>query len=146
MAEQDIFPFLQPTAATPAAELPVLRECAWDFTNDVPILRGGVPVIVERTDAVAVWAWNALHTERFRWPCFSADYGNETNVLIGQTYQAETKRAEVQRYIEECLLACPYISAVTGMTVAAEGDRLTVIFSIMSIYGEVKMEVEEDAG
>ena len=67
-------------------------------------------------------------------------------MLIGQTYQAETKRAEVQRYIEECLLACPYISAVTGMTVAAEGDRLTVIFSIMSIYGEVRMEVEEDVG
>ena len=146
MAEQDIFPFLQPTAATPAPDLPVLRECAWDFVNDEPILRGGVPVIVERADAVAVWAWNALHTERFRWPCFSADYGNETGALIGRSYQAETKHAEVQRYIEECLLASPYISAVTGMMVTAKGDRLTVSFSIMSIYGEVRMEVEEDAG
>lgn len=39
MAEESIFPFLQPTAAAPAAELPVLRECAWDFVNDIPILR-----------------------------------------------------------------------------------------------------------
>ena len=146
MAEQDIFPYLQPTAATPADALPVMRECAWDFVRDAPVLRGGVPVIVLREQAVAVWAWNALHTERFRWPCFSAGYGNEANALIGQSYQPETKRAEVQRYIEECLLACPYISAVTGMTVEAAGDRLTVSFSIISIYGEIKMEVEQDVG
>lgn len=146
MAEESIFPYLQPTAAAPAAELPVLRECAWDFANDVPILRQGVPVVVERAEAVAVWAWNALHTERFLWPCFSANYGNETYMLIGQGYQAETKRAEVQRYIEECLLACPYITAVTGTTIAVVGDRLTVGFAIQSVYGEVKMEVETDAG
>ena len=61
MAEESIFPYLQPTAAAPAAGLPVLRECAWDFANDVPILRRGMPVVVERAEAVAVWAWNALH-------------------------------------------------------------------------------------
>ena len=146
MAEESIFPFLQPTAAAPAAELPVLRECAWDFAADKPILRQGVPVVVERAEAVAVWAWNALHTERFLWPCFSANYGNETYMLIGQGYQAETKRAEVQRYIEECLLASPYITAVTGTTITVVGDRLTVGFAIQSVYGEVKMEVETDAG
>lgn len=146
MAEESIFPFLQPTAAAPAAELPVLRECAWDFVNDVPILRQGVPVVVERAEAVAVWAWNALHTERFLWPCFSPGYGSEIYTLIGQGYQPETKRAEVQRYIEECLLASPYITAVTGMTVAAVGDRLAVAFAIQTVYGEIKMEVETDAG
>ena len=51
MAEESIFPFLQPTAAAPAAELPVLRECAWDFAADKPILRQGVPVVVERAEA-----------------------------------------------------------------------------------------------
>lgn len=146
MAEESIFPYLQPTAAAPAAGLPVLRECAWDFANDVPILRRGMPVVVERAEAVAVWAWNALHTERFLWPCFFADYGSEIYTLIGQGYQPETKRAEVQRYIEECLLACPYITAVTGMTVTGAGDRLTVSFTIRSIYGDLDMEVETDAG
>ena len=110
------------------------------------ILRQGVPVVVERAEAVAVWAWNALHTERFLWPCFSANYGSEIYTLIGQGYQPETKRAEVQRYIEECLLACPYITAVTGMTVTGAGDRLTVSFTIRSIYGDLDMEVETDAG
>ncbi len=145
MAEQDIFPYLQPTASAPPAALPVMRECAWDFAADRPVLRGGAPVPVERAEAVAVWAWNALHTERFLWPCFSADYGNETYLLIGQSYQADTKRAEVQRYIEECLLACPYITAVTGVSVAIEGDKLTVGFLIQSVYGEIRMEVDADA-
>lgn len=146
MAEESIFPYLQPTAAAPAAELPVLRECAWDFAADKPILRQGVPVVAERAEAVAVWAWNALHTDRFLWPCFSANYGSEIYTLIGQSYQAETKRAEVQRYIEECLLACPYITAVTGTTITVVGDRLTVGFAIQSVYGEVNMEVETDVG
>ncbi len=144
MAEQDIFPYLQPTAATQAPSLPVLRECAWDFASDTPVLQQGVPVAVERAEAVAVWAWNALHTDRFRWPCFSANYGNEAYLLIGQSYQAETKRAEVRRYIEECLLACPYITAVTGMTVDVVGERLTAGFVIQSVYGAVKMEVPLD--
>lgn len=52
----------------------------------------------------------------------------------------------MQRYIEECLLASPYITAVTGMTVAAVGDRLAVAFAIQTVYGEIKMEVETDAG
>lgn len=146
MAEQDIFPYLQPTAATAAAELPVMREVAWDFEKDVPLLRGGVPVMVEREQAVRVWAWNALHTERFRWPCFSAAYGNETSTLIGQTYLPETKRAEVQRYIEECLMSNPYIKAVRNMEVTAQDDVLHVEFSASSVYGEVKMEVNEIAG
>ena len=49
-------------------------------------------------------------------------------------------------YIEECLLASPYITAVTGMTVAAVGDRLAVAFAIQTVYGEIKMEVETDVG
>ncbi|WNX85795.1 DUF2634 domain-containing protein [Agathobaculum sp. NTUH-O15-33] len=146
MAEQNIFPYLQPTAATAAAELPVMREVAWDFDKDAPILRGGVPVMVEREQAVLVWAWNALHTERFRWACFSPAYGNETPALIGQTYQPETKRAEVQRYIEECLMACPYIKAVSGVTVETAGDMLLVTAGIVSVYGEIKMEVEQIVG
>ena len=32
------------------------------------------------------------------------------------------------------------------VTVEAAGDRLTVSFSIISIYGEIKMEVEQDVG
>ena len=146
MAEQDIFPYLQPTAATPAAALPILKEVAWDFANDVAVLRGGIPVVVEREQAVLVWAWHALHTERWRWPCFSGQYGNDPAVLIAQSYQAETKHAEVQRYVEECLLACPYITAVTGIEISAQEDQLLVNFIIQSIYGEIKMEVEQYVG
>lgn len=146
MADETIFPYLQPTAAGEAQTLPVLREVAWNFETDTPRLRGGVPQIVEREAAVLVWAWNALHTERFAWPSLAPTYGNETSALIGKTYQAETKRAEVQRYLQECLLASPYITAVQDVEIEAADDRLIISFSIISIYGKVRMEVLQDVG
>ena len=83
---EQIFPFLDPQAITaPVRTLPVAREVKWDFVRDRPIYRGGQPVFVERAEAVAVWAWNALHTERWRWPLFTGNYGSEIDSLIGQT-------------------------------------------------------------
>ena len=134
---------MQPTAAAPAAGLPVLRECAWDFANDVPILRRGMPVVVERAEAVAVWAWNALHTERWRWPLFTGNYGSEIDSLIGQTWSEDYKRAEVRRYVTECLMASPYVKRLDNMTVDFYAGKLTVKFDLVSIYGMVQMEVSD---
>lgn len=141
---QQIFPFLDPQAVSvPVRTLPVAREVKWDFVRDRPVYRGGQPVFVERAAAVAVWAWNALHTERWRWPLLTGNYGSEIDSLIGQTWSEDYKRAEVRRYVTECLMASPYVKRLDNMTVDFYAGCLTVKFDLVSIYGMVQMEVSD---
>lgn len=141
MMEQ-IFPFLDPQAVPVIASgLPVAREVKWDYERDHPVYVGGAPVMVERAEAVAVWAWNALHTERWRWPLFTGNYGNEIDSLIGQTWSDDYKRAEVRRYIAECLLVSPYIKRLDHMDITFQDGKVTAAFDLISIYGMIKMEV-----
>lgn len=124
-----------------ARELPLAREMAWDFQADRPVLRGGEPVMVTGAQAVRVWAWNALKTVRYRWEMFSFQYGCELARLIGQPFAADTKRAEAVRYIQEALLASPYVTRVDVSGLALEGSRLKADMAITTIYGEVLLDV-----
>ena len=141
---EQIFPFLDPQAVTvPVQTLPVAREIKWDFVRDRPVYRGGQPVFVERAEAVAVWAWNALHTERWRWPLFTGNYGSEIDSLIGQTWSEDYKRAEARRYVTECLLASPYVKRLDNMELEFHEGLLSIRFDLVSIYGMVQMEVTD---
>lgn len=134
-----IFPMIQPPedASGEAQALPLAREVAWDFVNDRPIYRRGEPVPVTGKEAVKVWIWNALHTERYRYEIYSWAYGSEFHSLTGQAYTENLKTAEAPRYLRECLLVNPYITAVSNITVEFEGSRLTVSGTAETIYGEV---------
>lgn len=143
MAE-GIFPYIEPAATAAAATLPVAREMAWDFSADRAVFSGGEPVWVERAEAVKVWAWNALHTPRWRYEIYTADYGNDIENMIGSGWSDALKTAEAQQCITECLLASPYITAVRDLSVTFADGVLTASFVIDSIYGMIGMEVEQD--
>lgn len=134
-----LFPMIQPTAdkAGEAQSLPLAREVAWDYENDVPVFRRGEPVPVTGREAIKVWIWNAIHTERCRHEIYSRAYGSEFHSLAGQAYTESLKTAEAPRYLRECLLVNPYITAVNNITVEFAGDRLTVSGTAVTVYGEV---------
>lgn len=134
-----VFPMIQPTAdeSGETRTLPMAREVAWDYENDVPIFRRGEPVIVTGKEAVKVWIWNAIHTERYRYEIYGWAYGSEFHSLVGQAYSENLKTAEAPRYLRECLLINPYITAVNNITVDFAGDRLTVSGTAVTVYGEV---------
>lgn len=136
-----IFPMIQPTADENGGvqTLPLAREVAWDYENDVPIFRRGEPVTVAGKEAVKVWIWNAIHTERYRHEIYSWAYGSEFHGLVGQAYTESLKTAEAPRYLRECLLVNPYITAVNNITVEFAGDRLTVSGTAVTVYGEVSV-------
>ncbi|MBS7226134.1 MAG: DUF2634 domain-containing protein [Clostridiaceae bacterium] len=138
-----IFPsFINQAAPEPDSRaLPLLRECKWDFENDRPVFAGGEPVIVTGKEAVLVWAWNALHTARSRYEMYTQDYGSDVENLIGTSWSSELKTAEARQYVEECLLASPYILALRDMELKFEKDVLTIQCRIESIYGVIQMEV-----
>lgn len=136
-----IFPMIQPALTVRVEALPLAREVAWDFERDLPVLRGGEPVFVTGAAAVAVWAWNALLTVRYRHEIFTWNYGCELESLMGQPYSAEVKEAEAVRYVREALTCSPYITDVPDVRVSFDGrGLLSVSCGIETVYGPLRIE------
>ena len=136
-----LFPLLTPPEGTGGtAALPLFREPAWDFGANRPIWRGGEPVYVSGASAVLVWAWNALHTEKGLYDAFTRDYGLGIRALVGQPYSETIKQSEGSRYVRECLMTNPYITAVEQVDVTFEETVLTLTVRIRTIYGEVTVD------
>lgn len=140
---KELFPIIaDPSQIVSAARtLPLAQEMAWDFQADRPIFRGGEPVPVTGAEAVRVWAWNALKTARYRFEMFNFSYGCELERLMGQPFTADTKRSEAARYIQDALLASPYIRRVTVSELSLSEDTLSAAVAIQTIYGEVNVHV-----
>lgn len=131
----EIFPAIQPMSISAEIDLPLYQEIEWDFKNNIPIFEDGKPKIVTGREAVKVWAYKALNTPRYAYEMYSWDYGNEMESLIGQAYTEDLKRSEIPRYVQECLLINPYITAVENIDMSLSGDKLSGSCEIKTIYG-----------
>ena len=136
-----LFPMIQPdlTGQTGGGQMPLYREVLWDRETNRPVWKDGSPQIVEGREAVLTWAWKALATQRYRWPIYSWDYGNQCESLMGQPYTDRLKRAEAVRYVRECLEVNPYIQEIRDIQVTFEDGRLTIRCRLVTIYGEVNI-------
>lgn len=136
------FPFMAAIAGAAEDELEVFREYAWDFEHQRFIYdKQGNHVIVEKQEAVKVWIFKALQTERFKYLAYSNQYGLELERFIGKVMDVQERISELKRCIVECLMVNPYIKAIRDMQFAGEGDRLLCTFVCVTIYGEVKIDV-----
>ena len=142
-----IFPFLNGDALVEEIsneeDLPLLREVAWDFEDDRPIInKFGEVQIVEGIEALKIWIYKAIKISRFEYDIYSWDYGCEVNNLLGQSYYSRGHiESEVKRYIKEALLINPYIKSINFKTITFSDDTLNAEFDVDSIYGEVSIIV-----
>ena len=136
-----LFPSIAPQTTETAIELEMYYETQWDYENNAPVLKNGSPVIISGKEAVAVWAWKVLQTQRYRYEIYTWDYGCEVESLIGQTYTDELKQSEAARYVRECLLVNPYIEGVSNITVTLDNETMNISCVIETIYGEVSVNV-----
>ena len=124
-------PFVALSAADTSAaadELPLLKEWAWDFEHDVFLYDDtGRHITVAGNEALKVWIYKALKTERYRYESYrhgiydaSCDYGAELERYIGKHYIQSVNRIEITE---------------------REKDRLTLTVYLTSIYGELVEEV-----
>lgn len=132
----NIFPMIQPEAVAVNTDLPLYKELDWDFKNNKIIYKDGSPSVVTGKRAVLIWALKALQTKRTRHEIYSWDYGNEIEELIGQAYTQDLKKAEVIRYVKECLLINPYITDITDIQVDFSDGVIAIQCKIATIYGE----------
>lgn len=128
------------TAETAAAEeksLPVFREYAWDFENNRFLREGGTHKIVTENEALKVWIYKALKTERWRYQVYDNDYGIELEQFIGKRTNNAPSAMEIKRFISEALLANPYIKTIDDIQFSLENDNLSYEISLTTVYGSM---------
>lgn len=119
--------------------LPLFMEYAIDFetgeyiknekTNDIKILTGN--------EALKVWCFKSLKTERNRYGFHSDSYGTDLFENLGTIYQKSVKDALMINQIQDTLLANPYILECFDFKISNEEELVPKIsFKIRTIYGE----------
>lgn len=143
-----IFPFISGIDEVEDVELELTettlemyREVAWDYVNDTPIIENGDFKIVEGKEAIKVWIYKALKTNRFEHEIYSWDYGSELNELVGYQDTNNLIKTESERYIKEALLINPYILDVKINDVKINDSILNANVIVSTVYGEVDINV-----
>ncbi|MFL8709164.1 DUF2634 domain-containing protein [Clostridioides sp. GD02377] len=139
-----IFPFIgvpEDYILPKAEELPIFREVAWDFEKDQPILEKSDFKIVEKKEALKVWIYKCIKTNRYEHEIYSLEYGTELSELIGQKYTKGLTESEASRFIKEALLINPYILEVNVKSANFNRDILSTNVKVSTIYGEVELNV-----
>ena len=136
-----LFPQFTPPTTAQTQALPLYRDVLMDYDAGRPVWESGNPVFVTGLEAVKGWAWRAIDTVRYRYQSFSWSYGCELQNLVGQPYQAETKKSEAERYVQEALLVSPYIREARATNVEFSGSTLHMTVELATVYGEGRLYV-----
>ena len=131
-----IFPFISPEMLEngQVSELPMFREYAYDFENNCLLLRDGNTYLVEGNEALRIWIFKELTTERFRYTAYDSAFGSEIHTLIGSSSHSDIVKSELKRFIIEALMVNPYISEISDFTFTQAKSGLQVEFTCTTIY------------
>ena len=139
-----IFPeiFSELEEATLDAELPMLKEYAYDFETNQLKLKNGKHYLVEGNEALKIWIYKALRTERYRYMAYSDDYGTEIYTVIGTVLSTPAKIAEIKRFVTETLMVNPYIVSIENIALEQIGSVLHISVTVKSVYEDEVVAVK----
>lgn len=124
--------------------LPLLKEFAWNFDKDTFIYKNdGTIQTVKENEALKVWIYKALKTERYRFEAYlhgiynlESNYGVELEKYMGSHPNNNRTATLIEQRIKECLSINPYIKRINYIRIDnLHKDKLTIGLSITSIYG-----------
>ncbi|WP_227793557.1 DUF2634 domain-containing protein [Paenibacillus guangzhouensis] len=98
--------------------------------------------MTEGIDAVKQSVYKILNAERFVHLIYGNWYGFQGNHLIGQS--EAVLRVELERRIREALMQDDRISDITDVQIIVQGDEALVDFTVVSTYGDFRMELIRD--
>ncbi len=96
--------------------------------------------IVEGIEAIRVWIWMCLHTERYRYPIYPWNYGVELEQYIGSRVSEEYLQTDCRSEIEAALKVNPWIQGIDEFKVEMHKDKLSLSFIVRTILGEVSID------
>jgi Mg2+/Co2+ transporter CorC len=145
--DDSLFPFISTeieqyqTDNSIDTELSIPKEYGFDFTTNQILLNNGKPIIIKGAEAIKVWIYKILNTQRNRFSIYSEDFGNELESLIGQGLSHSSMQIEIQRLLEEALLINPYIKSIDNLNVEFLADVLKCGFTANTDYGTVEVSI-----
>lgn len=142
MSEEYPFAGLTRTVESSQSELPLFREYDWDFENDTfQYNSSGKRVALEGDEALKIWVYKALKTERNQYLAYSTRYGIELKPFIGKVMSVGERYSELKRVIIECLMVNPYIKSIDSIEFNANGDKVDCRIELTTIYGGININV-----
>ncbi len=126
-----IFPNIQ-VKETNKLELNKLKEIAWDFENDTPIIKDNEFVIVEGLEALRVWVYKTIKTKRFKFLAYGKSYGTSINSYIGKVFTESVKR-DFKSEIIDALMVSDYIDSVTVTDYALDCNNMYINLRIHTL-------------
>jgi hypothetical protein len=112
-------------------------EYQFDFETGRFVMRGSDVATVTEDDAIAQWAMNAIHTERFTAPVYSDQFGIEGESVM---------RAGIAGFgvledrVREALTVHDRIRDISDFTAEWVGTTVVVRFTIETTTGQVQVE------
>lgn len=113
----------------------VPKEYGIDFTTGQ--LTGK---IVEGLEAIKVWIWLCMHTERFRHAIYSADYGTSLEQYIGHMLSEEYINTDCESEITDALLINEYIESIEDFEAVRNSDILNISFRVVTKFGNIEVD------
>lgn len=123
-------------------ELPLFVEYDWNFeTNSFKFTAKGSRIKVTGDEALKVWVYKALMTERNQYLAYSTRYGIQLKPFIGKVMSVSERYSELKRVIIECLMVNPYIKSIDNITFSEDGDKVDCSVELTTIYGGLNINV-----
>lgn len=130
------------TPITSKADLPLMQEWAYDFEkNELKVNEDGLPYLVYGNEALKIWLFWAVITQRHRWRANSMDYGTEIERFIGLPIKTAIKSSELERTIREAIEICDYVKRIKSIEISLDEGIVTIDVSLESIYKEGWVEI-----
>lgn len=96
--------------------------------------------IVEGLEAIKVWIWLCMHTERFRHAIYSADYGTSLEQYIGHMLSEEYINTDCESEISDALLISEYIESIEDFEAVRNSDSLNISFRVVTKFGSIEVD------
>lgn len=96
--------------------------------------------IVEGLEAIKVWIWLCMHTERFRHAIYSADYGTSLEQYIGHMLSEEYINTDCESEITDALLINKYIESIEDFEAVRNSDSLNISFRVVTKFGSIEVD------
>lgn len=132
--------FANAATTSTASELPLFKEYAWDFEKDCFIYdSNGNHILLEGNEAIKVWCYKALKTERFMYLAYTHGFGIELYPFMAKVMGIMQRKSELKRIVTEALMVNPYIVSVDGISFDENNrnEEMDIQIAMTTVYGEL---------
>ena len=111
-------------------------EYAYDFENNTLKTKNGRHYYVYGNEAMKIWIYKAMITNRFKHSAYTDRFGTEIYSLIGEVISSKFKEAEIKRYIKEAVMVHPFMVSINKIEMRPYKSGLNVDVYYTTVFDD----------